>query len=76
MYHQAVLRHGFIGSKMAKGAKMPKHFSSAYWRARGEQTRALAESMTDEKLQRSLLDIANEYDKLAEATEAQEHTSD
>jgi hypothetical protein len=56
--------------------KMPKHFSSAYWRARSEQTRALAEPMTDEKLQRSLLDIANEYDKLAELTEAQEHTAD
>ena len=53
---------------------MPKHFSSAYWRARGEQTRALAEQpMTDEKLQRSLLDIANEYDKLAEFAKAQEH---
>jgi hypothetical protein len=32
--------------------------------------------MTDEKLQRSLLDIANEYGKLAEFTEAQERTAD
>jgi len=32
--------------------------------------------MTDEKLQRSLLDMANEYDKLAEFAEAQEHTAD
>jgi hypothetical protein len=55
---------------------MPKHFSSAYWRARGEQIRALAEPMTDEKLQRSLLDMANEYDKLAEFAEAQEQTAD
>ena len=55
---------------------MPKHFSSAYWRTRSKQTRALAEAMTDEKLQRSLLDIAHEYDKLADATEAQEHTAD
>jgi len=31
--------------------------------------------MTDEKLQRSLLDIAKEYEKLAESTEAQEHTA-
>ena len=55
---------------------MPKHFSSAYWRTRSEQTRTIAEPMTDERLQRSLLDIANEYDKLAEAAEAQEHTAD
>jgi len=60
---------------LAKEAKIPKHFSSAYWRTRSEQTRALAEQ-TDGKLQRSLLDIANEYDKLAEVTEAQENTAD
>ena len=54
---------------------MPKHFSSAYWRTRSQQTRTLAEQ-TDGKLQRSLLDIANEYDKLAEVTEAQENTAD
>jgi hypothetical protein len=52
---------------------MPKkHFSSAYWRARGEETRALAEGLTDEPFKRSLLGIADEYDKLAEFTEAQE----
>jgi len=55
---------------------MPKHFSSAYWRVRGENTRTLAETMNGERnsegLQRSLLDIADEYDKLAEHTEAQE----
>jgi len=49
---------------------------AAYWRTRSEQTRALAEHMTDEKPQRSLLVIANEYDNLAEFTEAQEHTAD
>jgi len=59
---------------------MPKHFSSAYWRVRGEKTRTLAETMNGERnsegLQRSLLDIADEYDKLADRTEAQEHTAD
>jgi len=55
---------------------MPKHVSSGYWRTRGEQTRALAETVTDEKFLRSLLDIANEYDKLAENAEAQDHTAD
>ena len=58
---------------------MPKHFSSAYWRVRGKNRR-LAETMNNERnserLQRSLLDIADEYDKLAENTEAQERTAD
>jgi len=49
---------------------------AAYWRTRSEQTRTLAEHMTDEKPQRSLLVIANEYDDPAEFTEAQEHTAD
>jgi len=55
---------------------MAKHFSSFYWRVRGEKTRILAETMNSERnsegLKRSLLDIADEYDKLAERTEAQE----
>ena len=55
---------------------MPVHFSSAYWRARGEETRTLAKTMTSETLQRTLLDIADEYDKLAEFTEAQEDNAE
>jgi hypothetical protein len=68
---------------LAKGAKMPTHFSSAYWRARGEETRTIGYEMTRDKLQRplldiaeTLLDIADEYDKLAEFTEAQERSAD
>jgi hypothetical protein len=55
---------------------MPTHFSSAYCRARGEETRTLAETMTNEKLRRTLLDVADEYDKLAEFTEAQEENAE
>ena len=55
---------------------MPKHFSSAYWRARGEETRTLAETMANEELQRTLLEIADEYDRLAEFTEAQEENAE
>lgn len=51
---------------------MPNHLSSAYWRSRGEETRILAEAMSNERLQRSLLEIAEQYDKLAEFTEQQE----
>jgi len=51
-------------------------FASVYWRARGEEVRTLADEMTNEKLQRTLLDIADEYDKLAEFAEAQEHRED
>jgi len=55
---------------------MPKHFSAAYWRARGEETRTLAETMASATLQRTLLEIADEYDKLAEFTEAQEDNAE
>jgi len=47
-------------------------FSSAYWRVRGEETRTLAESANNERLQRALLAVADAYDKLAEFTEAHE----
>jgi len=57
-------------------ARLPKHFSSTYWRARAEETRQLAETMTNERLQRTLFDIASEYDKLAEFTEAHEDEED
>jgi hypothetical protein len=51
---------------------MPNQLSSAYWRSRGEETRTLAEALHNEHLQRSLLEIAEQYDKLAEFTEQQE----
>jgi hypothetical protein len=46
--------------------------SSEYWRLRGEETRAIAETLTDEKLQLSLFVVADEYDRLAEFSEDQE----
>jgi hypothetical protein len=61
-------RHGFIGGKWQR-------FSHQSIGARAEQVRTLADEMANEKLQRTLLDIADEYDKPAEFTEAQEHRS-
>ena len=53
---------------------MPKQISSTYWRTRCKQTRTLAEATTEEDFRQLLLDIANEYDKLAENTEMQERS--
>jgi len=53
---------------------MQYRFSSAHWRTRAETSRTLAEATTEERFQRLLLDMANEYEKLAENTEAQELT--
>jgi len=72
MWSSSLLHRVNVG----EGANMPVHFSSAYWRARGEETRTLAKTMTSETLQRTLLDIADEYDKLAEFTEAQEDNAE
>jgi hypothetical protein len=44
---------------------MPDHFSSACWHARGEETRMLAEGMENENIRRTMVEIADQYDKLA-----------
>jgi hypothetical protein len=53
-------------------AKIPSHFSPAYRYARGEEARTLEEALTNEGLRRSLLEIADQYDALAEFAEAEE----
>jgi hypothetical protein len=50
--------------------KLP--LSAAYYRRRERELRALAGAMTDASLQKQMLDIANEYARLAEQAEAWE----
>ena len=46
-------------------ARPPPH-NAAYYRRRGRETRALAEAMSDADVQKQLLNIAEEYTRLAE----------
>lgn len=49
---------------------MPQRFDPKYWRERAEEARAQAEEMHDPKAKRTLLGIAESYEKLAEQAEA------
>ena len=40
-----------------------------HWRDRAEEMRSLAAEMTNEQTQKSMLRIANDYDKLAQRAE-------
>ena len=48
---------------------MPLRFGTDYWRARAEEARTQADQMTDLTARRTLLDIAENYDQLAEQAE-------
>ena len=55
------------------------HFNNAdHWRQRAEETRILAEQMSDEAEKKTMLGIAADYDKLAvrAAQRQKEHTND
>lgn len=47
---------------------MPDKFTAGYWRDRAEECRVLALQMTDYKLRESMLEVARNYDKMAEHT--------
>jgi hypothetical protein len=48
---------------------MPAKLGAAYWRERAEKARAQAEQMRDPTARRTLLDIAQNYEQLAEQAE-------
>ena len=50
-------------------SEMPAHRGAAYWRARAQKARALAEHMSHEKFRRRMLQVAVDYDKLADWAE-------
>jgi hypothetical protein len=43
-----------------------KLFDPEHWRSRAEEARALARQMSDPRASKMLLDIAEDYDQLAE----------
>ena len=43
--------------------------TSAHWRERADQTRALAAGMDDDDVRRALPNLVKDYDKLAERAE-------
>jgi hypothetical protein len=47
---------------------MPVH-DPEYWRMRAKEMRALADGLTDAISKQMMLDIANDYDRLAERAE-------
>jgi hypothetical protein len=42
---------------------------ATHWRARARETRALADQMSDEVSRKTMLQIADDYDRLAERAE-------
>jgi hypothetical protein len=48
---------------------MSRLYDSEYWRNRAEEARAQASEMKDERARKTLLDIAENYDQLAEQAE-------
>jgi hypothetical protein len=50
---------------------MSNKITAAQWRERAEETRVLAEGMVSEEARRDMLEIARQYDKLAEHAERQ-----
>jgi hypothetical protein len=47
----------------------------AYWRARAEEARTQASEMKDPRARQTLLDIAENYDQLAEQQERLAHSA-
>lgn len=53
-----------------KAQPMSSHFNDpAYWRARGEEVRTIAEDLKDSGAKRMLLDVAADYEVLAQRAE-------
>jgi hypothetical protein len=51
---------------------MVDKWTAGYWRDRAEEARVLAFQMTDYRLREQMLEIARNYDKMAEYTAKQE----
>jgi hypothetical protein len=50
---------------------MSDRITAAQWRERAEETRVLAERMVSQEARQDMLEIARQYDKLAEHAERQ-----
>ena len=49
---------------------MPERLGAEYWRERAEEARAQASQMRDPRARRMLLDIAENYEQVAQQSEA------
>jgi hypothetical protein len=52
------------------GESMPDQMGAEYWRKRAEEARLMAATLKDKQAQRTMLDIAKNYDQLAMQAEA------
>jgi hypothetical protein len=48
---------------------LPESFTSAYWRHRAEEARKIGDQMTNNDPRKSMLQVASQYERLAEFTE-------
>lgn len=67
------VRHGtgtVLARQALKAQPMTSHFNDpAYWRARSDEVRAIADTLKDSEAKRIMLDIATDYDVLAQRAE-------
>jgi hypothetical protein len=59
-----------LSGKHRGAITVPNAFGTpAHWRSRAEEARAMAEQITDEMARRSMLDIAEGYERIAQRAE-------
>jgi hypothetical protein len=57
---------------LVNNSHMPQALGPAHWRERAREARALAEQMSDEESRATMLEIAGDYDKLAQRAEGRQ----
>jgi hypothetical protein len=58
--------------RLANNRRMPQALGPAHWQERAREARVLAEQMSDEESRATMLEIARDYDKLAQRAEARQ----